>query len=880
MKKLYSIVISVLLSIAIIFSSFCFSVSAIDEFIPVLRFVVASDVHIGDSGSYKEEKRLAKLFETSYFYADSQPYNKIDGAFFVGDISDRGTSSSLDKFFNIVNSNARNETKTRAVLGNHEFYTDSANTISRFLSSSGYSESDTDFVLGGFHFIMMCPDNGGKGYSSSQKSWLKKRLAEDAKEDSTGLKPIFVFQHHAVSGTVYGSERWGISDLTDILSKYPQVVDFSGHSHFPINDPRSIWQGSFTALNDGTLSYYEMGIAGVTDSLIFPSDKQGGYEEDADHRDAAQYYIVEIDKNNAIRVKGYDLLSDTFICEYNIPSVGKTSDFIYTDSRKATSAPPVFDLSAEITLKGARTDAAIFEIPQASGDDIVQHYRFEVYNLNNNLISTEYALSDTFYFPTPETLRCVVKGLKACSEYYVKCYAVNCWAKESTPLTLRFRTSDTTDNVSCYDSPVTPDVFSFIQLENGAAYDGVSGAELSRNGEPIPFIDSVTERCGAEFNGLNSYCFDGFRDKYPLIINNGVTFEYYGVFDDTDFQEGHSYVDLFSNQESGGCGLELTSDGKVEFYVYTGGKYVHPGCTVEFGEPVHIVGTCDRRSVKMYVNGVLISSENAAPPISFPSSEDAQFLCIGGDSSYNGGTEARFTGKIVTANVYGRALTASEINELYSQYKPFEDSFDFISESSYVFDSKNMLLYGIPHAELTTENIKNAFTNENLYVESDGCIGTGTKIVLKNSKGEVYNTAEILVFGDVNGDGWYDAMDSIIVSCLATGLISKDRIKEVAWRAADCNHDGVIDGLDVELLRQAGLLLANIDQSKPTEELLATSSEYVQYLNLIDQTAEVKTSEDINSDEPVSGKICLFNLLLNCFIRIFNYIKLHFALIK
>ncbi|MCQ2485018.1 MAG: hypothetical protein MJ168_06765 [Clostridia bacterium] len=281
----------------------------------------------------------------------------------------------------------------------------------------------------------------------------------------------------------------------------------------------------------------------------------------------------------------------------------------------------------------------------------------------------------------------------------------------------------------------------------------------------------------------------------------------------------------------------------------------------------------------MYVNGVLISSESATPLISFPSNEDAQFLCIGGDSSYNGETEARFTGKIVTANVYGRALTVSEINELYSQYTYSNDSFDFIHESGYVFDSKNMLLYGMTPSELTTENIKNAFTNENLYVETECYIGTGTKIVLKNSRGEVYNSAEILVFGDVNGDGWYDGMDSIIVSCLATGLISKDMIRGVVWRAADCNHDGVIDGLDVELLRQAGLLLENIDQSKPTEELLATSSEYVQYLNLIDQTAEVKTSEDINSDEPVNGKICIFNWLLNCIIKILNYIKLHFALI-
>lgn len=862
-------VFSVFTALTVIICSLSISASA-EDFSPVLRFAVASDVHIADSGSDKEEARLAKLFDVSYSYAESQSYNRLDGVFFAGDISDNGSSLSMEKFFDIVNANVRSETVCRAVLGNHEFYTSSTNTVSRFLAASGYSEADTDFVLGGYHFIMMCPQSGGKGYTSTQKSWLKKRLAEDAKEDSTGAKPIFVFQHHAVSGTVYGSERWGISDISDLLSKYPQVVDFSGHSHFPINDPRSVWQGTFTALNDGTLSYYEMGIAGVADSLIFPCDRQGGYADDSDHRDAAQFYIVEVDGSGAIRVKGYDLLSDTFICEYNIPSVGNTGNFVYTEARRTASAPPVFDSSAAITLKGARTDAAIFEIPQASGEDIVQHYRFDVYDLNNNLVSTEYALSDTFYFPTPETLRCVVKGLTAGTDYYVKCRAVNCWEKESEPLTLYFKTSDAPDDVSCYDSPVTPDIFSFIQLENGAAYDGVSGEELSGNGEPIPYIDPVTGRCGAEFNGLNSYVFDSFKDKYAAMINGGVTFEYYGVFDDTDFLEGSNYVDLFSNQESGGCGLELTNEGQIEFYVHTGGRYVHPGCSVEFGEPVHIVGTYDRRSVKMYVNGVLMSSESASPPLAFPSNGNSQFLVIGGDSNNNGGTEAEFTGKIVTANVYGRALTASEISALYNQYIPSSDTFDFIPESGYEFDADEKILSGIPLTELTAENIRNAFTNENLYVEADGKIGTGTKIVLKNNSGEVYDTAEVVVFGDVNGDGRYDGTDSVIVNCISNGILSKKCVGKAVYTAADCNHDGAIDCHDVVLLEQAGLLLACVNQCKSEEEL-QTDSVYVRYLSLIEQsTEEIITEKD---DNP-APKICtIFDKIIAFFKNIISFIK-------
>ena len=139
-------VFSVFTAVAVIICSLSVAASA-EDFTPALRFAVASDVHIADSGSNKEEARLAKLFDVSYSYAESQSYNKLDGVFFAGDISDNGSSLSMEKFFDIVNENIHSETVCRAVLGNHEFYTDSSNTVSRFLAASGYSEADTDLIL-------------------------------------------------------------------------------------------------------------------------------------------------------------------------------------------------------------------------------------------------------------------------------------------------------------------------------------------------------------------------------------------------------------------------------------------------------------------------------------------------------------------------------------------------------------------------------------------------------------------------------------------------------------------------------------------------------------------------------------------------------------
>lgn len=638
-------------------------------FKPVLRFVAASDVHIDDSGSGREEERLAQLYETAYAYAASQAYNKLDGVFFAGDISNRGTSSSLDTFFRIVNENNRAGTLSRAILGNHEFFTDPENTVSRFLASSGYDAADCDLVLGGFHFILMCPDKNGSGFSAEKQAWLDARLAAAVAEDSTGTKPVFVFQHHHVKNTVYGSGRWGITDLRAVLDKYPQVVDISGHSHYPINDPRSIWQGTFTALGDGTLSYYEMGIAGVKDDGVYPTDDLGSYASKSSRRDAAQYFIVEVSKENALRILGYDILSRAVVCEYKLRSVGDPAKFQYTDARKAASEAPAFSAGDTLTAAAVQSDAAYLSIPQASCADQVQHYRFEACDAAGNLAAKSYSLADNFFFPAPETIYGKLTGLAPDTDYTVKCFAVSCWEKESAPLTQRIHTpADAAATVSCYDSPILPDVFSFIAQPDGTAYDGVSGARLPLQGYPNVTADEKTGRNAAVFTGWNSYRFDGFEARYDD-IRNGVSFEFYGTLDALCAKDGKQYVNPFSNQGNGGCGFECSAAGNMQFWVSVNGSYVHPGAQVRAGVPVHVIGTFDGETVRVYINGELGASQAAAGEITFPGNASTRYLCIGGDSGTNGATEAAMTGRLVTANVYARALSAQEVALLYAQYR-------------------------------------------------------------------------------------------------------------------------------------------------------------------------------------------------------------------
>lgn len=162
------------------------------------------------------------------------------------------------------------------------------------------------------------------------------------------------------------------------------------------------------------------------------------------------------------------------------------------------------------------------------------------------------------------------------------------------------------------------------------------------------------------------------------------------------------------------------------------------------------------------------------------------------------------------------------------------------------------------------------------YETDNDRIGTGSKAILKDGN-TVIGEYTILVYGDTNGDAWYDGQDAIIVDCIANGMLDEDNVSSVVYKAADCNHDGIIDALDVALLNEAGTLVKNIDQSETVEILLETSSDYIEYIELIDQSPEIDIDAPIKQDEDktetdIIGK--LVNFIKSIIEKFFEYILL------
>ena len=398
----------------------------IGEFIPVLRFSVASDVHIeDDEKSIKEEERLAKLFEISYKRSESNAtnYNKLDAALFVGDFTNLGTLVSMQKFKRIIDDNIKNETELVVSLGNHEFFSDGDAVIGRYKEVFN-KEVDEHFKINGFHFIKLSPN--GEYFSDDKVNWLKKELSIASKD--TPSLPIFVMQHQHIRNTVYGSTAWSVDNLYDVLKDYPQVVDFSGHSHFPIIDERSLWQGDFTAIGTGTLSYTEMGLNGVANEYIFPYGEEGDYKYlvPSGERDYAVFQIVEVDRLGNIRLIGYDLISNTELFTRYIYTPHLKDSFITNDMKKEESSILEFKVGSEIKVINEDDETTSLLIPQAECMNSIESYRADIYE-NGVLKNNCYALSGYIINPTPKDIKIRLGKLDITKEYIVKVYAVNAY---------------------------------------------------------------------------------------------------------------------------------------------------------------------------------------------------------------------------------------------------------------------------------------------------------------------------------------------------------------------------------------------------------------------------------------------------------------------
>lgn len=392
------------------------------NFIPVLRFVASSDAHIEGVGTVGYT-RLKKAVDFSLGFAQNdENYKKLDTILMVGDFTDHGRPDEFDAFGEIFRYSAEKGTPILSIVAHgHECFTLKKRSLAYF---RGLTNQETDFhrIICGYHFIGLSTTSLPKlYYSPKQIKWLKKQL--DAAVADTPDKPVFLMHHEHVKYTVYGSsgfDGWGHPVFTEILKKYPNVVDFSGHSHYPINDPRSLWQKEYTAIGTGSLKYVELTVDNKR--CVHPPT----------HKDCATFWIIEADKNGNLHLMGIDCEAEQMICEYYLDNPADQNNREYTTEKQlARSKTPVFSDDADITLKKQEGKyTAVYPKAESTDGMPVFIYRVSVINKKGKEIANGKTVP-SYYLYRSEDIITTDLGALPKGKYEVRIVAENTFGMQS-----------------------------------------------------------------------------------------------------------------------------------------------------------------------------------------------------------------------------------------------------------------------------------------------------------------------------------------------------------------------------------------------------------------------------------------------------------------
>jgi hypothetical protein len=117
---------------------------------------------------------------------------------------------------------------------------------------------------------------------------------------------------------------------------------------------------------------------------------------------------------------------------------------------------------------------------------------------------------------------------------------------------------------------------------------------------------------------------------------------------------------LLDSRQNNGILFSVSSGGNIQLLQDTGSGFLGPSYPIPADEWVHITGSWDGATITLYVNGVWWDSESISSNLS---SGLGDFIGAQADNQNN--TANNFDGDIDDVRIYSRALSSSEVFELY-----------------------------------------------------------------------------------------------------------------------------------------------------------------------------------------------------------------------
>ena len=422
----------------------------------VFSFAAVSDWHIKDEmGQYNQQKLTSALIQLRRKAAEEDP-NGLAALVAAGDLTHDGKENEILAMRRVLNSVIDvSKTAFVYVVGNHDKHDPDVNlTYDRLfteacakaydscaLSPDGVWSGARHIAVRGVHFITLGPDTFYKKepntFPAQTKQWLDETLAQITSEHPNAY--VFVITHQLMWDTCYGSVRgyfYATDDLTPILSKYPQVVTFGGHLHYPLNDDRAIMQTAYTAMETATMS--DMLIDGHGLANVIKNTKTVG------NTDFSQGLLVQMDASGNLRVTRMDFYHHTTIGEpwyLDAPTADGAHLTRYTAARRDAEALTEIIMGKHFSITPTADEeenpALALRFETARHIRPIRTYHIRVTDADGTDVYEGEYLTDFYRHPDHATMAAemtvTVPALPA-GAYRLTITARDCWGNESDPL--------------------------------------------------------------------------------------------------------------------------------------------------------------------------------------------------------------------------------------------------------------------------------------------------------------------------------------------------------------------------------------------------------------------------------------------------------------
>lgn len=716
---------------------------------PLLKFVAMSDVHIGSRGT--ADPRYLNYFDTI-----ESIFSKPDAILSIGDmINDNGNDKPNDHvmvrevFQNNLTRKNWTDIPVRMAIGNHDA------TVAKvkehyptewFTSQpNGYYES----VIGGYHFFFLNGNN--YNWDASQRNWLKGRLAELAAIPENKNKPIFIGVHQPVSGTVMDGLQASNPNLYADLKDYPQAIVLSGHSHFNINDERSIHQKDFTSINLGSMSYVESerGYMQSTEKGLV-----GRFEMPISQAQFIEVYEdrVEVDRitMNADSGDVYDDWQPVPPYTSQAVSAGKKwvielkgntneeikSNFKYTTRNKTS---PVFSGPIEVATSD---DVPVLRFTQAKDDQNTHHYEVNLLEQRSGaVVKSLKVLSDFYFSPIPNKMSIKLEGLEPATPYTVLVTAVDSYGNRSATLQQSFKTGGSAPEPTPIDhETMWKELVVDMKFDDNLNDDAKDVTGMAIVNGKINYVPGKSNKA-VQISAGNSNSIDlGNRDD--LKVGSG------------DFTVSFWHTGDLAGDQTIISNKNWNSGKNVGWYI---GPAVANSMTINasdgtnrsdtraesVGNEWHLFTvTMERASqtAKVYVDGVEKAKGTIAAPAG--NSLDSYNIHIGTDGNKgNGGANVTMD----ELKIWKRALTATEVKALSDSYKTvklytFEQLTELIGQADQ-FQTKSGNIIGVSYPADKLKGLADQLTlAKAITAESEPAVIDGTYIDLMRALKEAQDS--------------------------------------------------------------------------------------------------------------------------------------------